>query len=318
MHTYTLLSILEYAKIVGDDDLVELVWRGYEYGKLCGESLTGYFPENLGSWEFEQSELCEVADMIALGLKLTEYGVGDYLDDVDRWTRNMFAEGQLTPSRGEWLKQSASKLPVSPVDPTYQTADHVVERNVGAFASFPYPNDWGNLIVQCCTGNGTRSIYFLWENCVKYESGKLRVNLLLNRASRWADVNSHIPYAGQVDVKVKEPVDLSVRIPEWVEPSEVRVRVDEAERRLEWEGRYAVVRDVMPGEVATMTFPIAERQDTVWIEKRQYTLVLKGNDVVAIDPPGTDCPLYQREHYRQDTTRWRRISRFVPDRVLYL
>ena len=35
------------------------------------------------------------------------------------------------------------------------------------------------------------------------------------------------------------------------------------------------------------------------------------NDVVYINPPGENCPLYQRAHYRVSETRWRRITRFV-------
>jgi len=33
---------------------------------------------------------------------------------------------------------------------------------------------------------------------------------------------------------------------------------------------------------------------------------------VWIDPPGTNCPLYQRGHYRQGDTLWRNVRRFVP------
>ena len=124
-------------------------------------------------------------------------------------------------------------------------------------------------------------------------------------------MGSHIPYTGQVDVNVKQPVDLSIRIPEWVQPTQVAVQVNGAHREVGWDGRYAVVGEVKPRDVATMTFPIEERTKVGWIEKKKYTLVRKGNDVVAIDLPGRYCPLYQREHYRQQCTRWRRIQRFV-------
>ena len=39
--------------------------------------------------------------MVALALKLSEAGLGDYWDDADRWGRNMLVEGQLT--RGDWI-----------------------------------------------------------------------------------------------------------------------------------------------------------------------------------------------------------------------
>ena len=160
--------------------------------------------------------------------------------------------------------------------------------------------------------SGCSTIYYVWEHILHYYAdGGLKVNLLMSRASPWADVDSHIPYRGQVDVKIKRVCDLSVRILEWVKPTEVRIRVNDDDRRVHWDDRYAVVGEVKPGDVATLTFPIYERTDTVWIEKEKYTLVRKGNEVVVIDPPGRYAPLYQRDHYRENQVRWRMARRFV-------
>ena len=145
----------------------------------------------------------------------------------------------------------------------------------------------------------------------------MQLNLLLNRASPWADVDSHVPYVGQVDVRIKELAELSIRIPEWVEHDEVRLQLNGNDHPMDRDGRYAEVGEVKPGDVATMTFPITERTDEVWIEKEKFTLVRKGNDVVAIDPPGRLCPLYQRDHYRRDSTRWQKIERFVSRERIY-
>jgi len=274
----------------------------------------------------ETSELCEVAQMIALALKLTEAGAGDYWDDVDRWTRNMLAEGQLR--RSDWIPRMCAaglrgRVRPQPtrVDERFQTAEDMPERCIGAFAGWPTANDWyagqGDGIMHCCTGNGTRALYYVWENILHHDSGKLRVNLLLNRASPWADVDSHIPYVGQVDVKIKEAVDLSLRIPEWVAPGEVRVQVNGVERGVSWGGRYAQVGAVKAEDVVVMTFPIAERTDEVWIQKEKYTLVRKGNEIVSIDPPGRYHPLFMRDCYRDNVTRWRKIERFVADKAIY-
>ena len=320
-HTICMLSMLEYGLATGDESFLGLVQGGYEYAKENGNVLLGYFPELLDSPHQEQSELCEVAEMVALGLKLSQAGIGDYWDDVDRWSRNMFAEGQLTQC--DWIdrihmlgpqRASERDAPES-VIAFNETTEDVGERNLGAFAGFPTANDWwsgvGRGTMHCCTGNGTRAIYYLWDHILTHQDGKLRVNLLLNRASPWADVDSHIPYTGQVDVKVKQPLELSVRVPEWVSPGEARCQVNGHDRSLGWDGRYAQVGAVKPGEVAVLTFPIAERTDAVYVEKEPYTLVRKGNEVVFIDPPGKYHPLYQRAHYRVDTTRWRKIERFV-------
>ena len=330
MHTYCLLAILEYALGTGDEEMLGLARRGFEHGRASGDALLGYFPENSGpNCGLQTTELCEVADMIALGLELSAAGAGDYWDDVDRWIRNIFAEGQMTPAKTVLLQRHASSLPVTAVDynarmpggalPSgYQTTDRVIERNIGGFAGWTQPNDWGIPgIMHCCTGNGTRTLYHIWEHILTYADGNLRVNLLLNRASPWVDVDSHIPYTGQVDVKIKKELDLAIRIPQWVEPGETRCRVSGAERALRFEGRYAQVGAVQSGDVVTLSFPIAERTETVWHPQdfqkqgQKYTVLVKGNTVVAIDPPGPTCPFFQRGHCRDNSTRWRKIERFV-------
>ena len=328
LHSYALQSILEYGSVTGDAELMELARKGYLYGKSQGNDLLGYFPEFVNSPRMEHSELCEVADMIALGLKLTDAGLGDYWDDADRWARNMFAEGQLTHT--DWINrlhvagmEGTREVDVLPshINPIYQTTERVAERNLGCFAGWPKANDWyagqGMGIMHCCTGNAARALYYLWDHILTQENGRLSVNLLLNRASPWADIDSYIPYKGQVDVKVKQPLNLAMRIPEWVRAGDVRCEVAGGARDLGWEGRYAKVGSVKPGDRVSLIFPIAERTDVVYVEKERYTLVRKGNEVVSIDPPGKYCPLYQRAHYRVDAPRWRKMERFVSDESIH-
>ena len=112
-----------------------------------------------------------------------------------------------------------------------------IERNVGGFAGWPTPNEWGSGIMHCCPVNAI-------------------------------------------------------------------------ERKLDWDGRYALLGRVAAAGVA-LTFPISERMVEVCIEKNRYALWIRGYEVVDIDPPGRLCPLYQREYYRQDRTLWKKVTRFV-------
>ena len=307
--------------------MAQFVRQSFEWAKKKGEITVGYFPENIDNTEYEGSETCEVAAMIGLALKLSQAGLGDYWDDADRWTRNQFAENQLR--RADWiywfseggLVYPRRRVPPSQINLLTQTVDRVPERNIGAFAGWPSANDFyigqGSGIMHCCTGNGTRALYYVWEHIMTYCDGELKVNLLLNRPSRWADVHSYIPYEGQVDVHIKQDCRLKVRIPEWVQPGETLCQVDDAPLEVAWDGRYADVGPVLAGQVVQITFPIRERVHEVDIEKQRYLLIVKGNDVVNIDPPGRFCPFYQRDHYREDTVRWRRAVRFVSDEDIY-
>jgi hypothetical protein len=242
---------------------------------------------------------------------------------VDRWVRNQFAEcqlidtGWLTDGHLERVDRALAPLPGAGCSaPEYGTTYRVLERAVGSFSGWPSVNDFvqgrGWSIMHCCTGNATRAVYYVWEKILTHGDGKLKVNLLLNRASRRAEVLSHIPYRGQVDVRVKEDLDLEIRLAEWATPEETRCTVNGVGRDLTFHGRYAQVGAVRAGQTATLTFPIPERTDRVIIEKHPYTLIRRGNEVVWIDPPGTNCPLYQRGQYRQDETLWRSVRRFVP------
>jgi len=51
------------------------------------------------------------------------------------------------------------------------------------------------------------------------------------------------------------------------------------------------------------------------MEKRIYTILLRGNICVAIDSRGENGPLFQRDHYRQPVTRRRKITRFVSEKA---
>jgi hypothetical protein len=202
-----------------------------------------------------------------------------------------------------------------------ETADHVAQRNLGGFAGWASGNEWALHygIMHCCTGNATRALYYVWENIVEAKGEKLQVNLLLNRASAWADVHSFIPYEGRVNVKMKRSCpSVRVRAPEWVESGSPQVvcQVNGSPRQLVWEGRYVNVGPTKSGETIDLTFPITTRTVKETLGTVRYTLEIKGNTVVSIDPPGKVGPLYERKQYRSDQVSWQKVQRFVPEEEL--
>jgi len=336
LHQRGLLGMEIYAEAADDKEVMQFVVRSFERSLLLGanttnppgdedplvltpgDELVGFYPEGTSSTFWETCETDAVGDMVAIATRLSEAGQGDFWDDADRRVRNQFAENQLLEI--DWIDEVSQKGSVAKT--TYNTSiDRVAQRIRGGFAGNASANDWCGYGIQsgigsCCTAYGCNGLYWVWEQVLRYREGQLKVNLLLNRASRWADVDSYIPYQGRVEVKIKEPVDLSVRIPEWVKPRETRCQVNGQDRSLGWDGRYAKIGSAKPGDVAKLTFPISEHTDKIWIEKREYTVVRKGNDVVSIDPPGVYHPLYQRQHYRKDEPRVRKVTRFISDETL--
>ena len=336
LHTRPISGLLEYALIAKNEEIAEYCRSSYEYAKAaCGSATVGFFPSVPGpdavcdnaaiQRHFDGGvEGCTAADMVALAIKLSQAGLGDYWDDADRYIRNQFAEMQLLQT--DWVDRTPPELPTQPwASPQYESADRVVERNIGACMSIASPNDFVGhpihyhdrptvdhlFLMHCCTGNYIRAIWYVWDNILDYEDGELKVNLLLNRASRWADVESHIPYEGQVDVVIKQACSLWVRIPEWVKPEETACSVEGQSRSLHWEGRYAGVGAVGAGDVVNVMFPIAERTVRERLAGVDYTMIIKGNSVVFVDPPSKYYPFYQRAHYRQNRVRWVKRTRFA-------
>lgn len=332
-HTCQIMSALEVVQATGDRELLDYALRAYEYALAHSEPRLGFFPEWLnyrgGNHGPNSSETCEVADMVAAAVKLSLLGV-DRWDDVDRWVRNQFVENQLTTV--SWMTDGHLRRRKNTMNPwsgdsgalkeeqdgdLWATTDRVPERVIGSFMGWPSANDLvqrdGWSIMHCCTGNGARSIYYAWEGILTRRADVVQVNLLLNRRSEVLDIASHVPYEGLVEMWPKATTTLRVRVPEWVDPVDVTCIVSSQSRALTVDGRYVEVGSVSAGDHVVVRFPMVERTDQVVVEKNRYTIIRRGNEVVAIDPPGQNHPLYQRSHYRTGETLWRKTRSFQPE-----
>ena len=333
-HSHTLLFMTDYALGTQNKSLLNYLKKSFDYGIRLNSTVPGqcetatrigFFVEFMNPY-YPTAEHCGVADMIAIALKLSQAGVDDYWDQVDGWIRNHFIENQV--SSAHWIERLDNPVWPRTASPD-ETDINVAERNVGSFFSWATANDGcphGSGHMHCCMGNGSRTLYYIWENILDYDpnDGELRINLLMNRASRWADVDSFIPYVGQVNVKVKQSLKkLSLRVPAWIPDGDARLKctVNGQSRAIAWQGRYVNVGQVQAGNAVSVMFPIREQK----ITRRVYGapvetllggvvydyLIFRGNEVVAISPQGKHYPYYQREYYRQNEPHWCKVERFV-------
>ncbi len=296
-------ALTEYAWASGEPEFGKFVKKCYEYARSLSDSspLIGFFQEYIDDWPDHRGvidcETCCVVDMLLTALWMTKAGVGDYWDDIDRYLRNQFAEMQMTSS--DWLTRMNEGLPYQPAGEG-EIAMGSPDRWVGTFAGWATANDFfaigaGPGIMHCCTGNGSRALYYLWENMLEFNEGELRLHLLLNRKSPWAEVRSYVPYQGKVELKVKEACEnIVVRAPEWVKSSSdpLSCQVNGSPRNLSWNGRYVNIGKASPGDTVELTFPISERTVEETVGGVNHTLVIRGNNVISISPPGKNYPFY--------------------------
>lgn len=124
-HTIGLLALAEYSLTAQDPNLLNFVKQSFEWAQTQGSTLIGFFPEFLMP-DYPSTESCELADMIAIALKLSSAGVADYWDQADRWTRNHFAQSQLTSIECLSALPKVSRGPVK----SNECSEQVFQRNL--------------------------------------------------------------------------------------------------------------------------------------------------------------------------------------------
>ncbi len=326
-----LRGLLDYAEMTGHADLKEFVRDGYDCARLYGIPRIGFFPEL--TTDARKCETCCIADMVALAIKLSDYGVGDYWDDVDRYVRNQLVEQQYVDA--DLLHKCTVGTPEHKVDSPRETGDRVIDRNLGGFTGWawvthdshapkkpsPNPNSrtGPDQIMQCCTGNGTQALYYAWDSIIRFSNGVAQINLLLNRASPWIDIDSYLPYEGKVVLRNKKAETVCVRIPRWVDRSKVAVHRGGKAVEPAWSGSNLVCTGLGPDEVVTITFPVQDRVEKAVLYGKEYTFHFRGNTVVDVEPkdrPARCYPFYERDHMKANKAPMKSKQRFVSDVII--
>ena len=324
---YALLAVCEYAIAAGDGEALARVDACYRWAREMGDPLIGYYTEWMpGSDLYLQwpsgptTEICEVADMVFLALALTRAGAGDYWDDVDRWTRNVFAEGQLLDT--DCLERlPASYFDREPGPEAYVDDRDVAARGLGSFFGWMRANDGFRVehtpdgprlprsgIMHCCTANGARTLYSVWDSVLGRDGDTVTVDLLLNRASPWLDIDSYLPVDGRVVLHVKDAPCVAVRLPPWCDPQQATVAVGGDAFAALADGPLLLLDGLDPGDEVTISFPVPERTLHRVIGEIPYKLRMRGSNVVSIDPGGVAYPLYEHQPHGKPVTK----TRFVP------
>jgi hypothetical protein len=310
-HTAILRALLDYAIVTNDSTLKRFVRNGYEYARASfGLPRIGMFNES-----------CTIGDMVGLAIRLSDAGIGNYWEDVDQYARNHLVEAQLLDA--ELMKTTSTYGPPHEVNAPQESAQDVFQRSVGLYCSQASVTAIpGTMSIGCCTGNGTQGLYYAWDSIVQHANGLVKVNLLLNRASPWVDVNSYLPYEGKVELLNKSADRISVRLPLWVDRSKVRYQVGAKTVNPTLLDDYALFENLSRKDVVTIEFPVVETVEKYTIVDRfhpvpgrEYTFQFRGNTVVDVSPrQGKESyPIYQRDAYKLANAPMKRVVRFVSE-----
>lgn len=309
-HMNVLRAILDYAVATNDTRLMQFVRDGYEWARQPHLSRIGVF----GDWQG-----CGIGRLIGVAVKLSLYGVGDYWEDVDLYVRNMGVQMQVRPDCVPFLREH-TKGRCDTQGPYTAEAWVDIEETVGGYFAMRGPD---SPVWQCCSPHGNMGLFYAWDGALRHSEGVVTINLLLNRASAWMDVDSFIPYEGKVVLRNKSAKEAFVRVPLYVRLNDVSCRVGVREVKPEFFGRYLVLRDLKPGDEVTVSFPLSECKETWTDEGITHTITLRGNTVVDFDPPfgkpgdAVQGLIFQDlDKYRQPNTPMKKTTRFAPAKTI--
>jgi hypothetical protein len=315
----SLHALLELAIATDDQQLKQLVREGYEHARRMGISRMGWSPGWFRPEKYQRdtnlflaSETCGVADMLLLAVKLTDAGLGNYWDDVDAIARNHLVAQQIT-DLDEMRRLSGNK----------SEHEEQLKRFVGGFnqSMEGWINSTGPHLWGCCTANGSIGLYYAWHGITRFDGETATINLLLNRASAWMDIDSYLPYEGKIVLHNKQAKTAKVRLPYWLDQSKLQVEVDGESTDPKVRDGHAIIERLQPGSVVMLRFPVEVTEEQYTVADRKYTLTVKGSTVVNISPRTENPDVYQyyvRAHQLRSEAPTKEVMRFVADKILPL
>lgn len=304
----TLAGAADYALYVRDAVLFSRIDALYRYVRSEGTRF-GFLPESIGRQaDIVACETCAIMDFLGLAVTLANHGHPEYWGDVERTVRNHLVESQLQD--GSWLKTD----PESRED-TRQFSRHCVgERMVGGYAGWSAPNHilacaetlnshWGGeelrnkvrAFQNCCGGSGTHGLFIAWKNAARYEDGCLSVHLLIDKLLPQAEIRSCQPYKGLLTIAMKESCRVRVRIPEFVDPADIRVSINDRLSEFKVWGNYVELGARALHDSIRIAFPLPVYEEEVTIgnpgfRTYKYKATWKGDTVIRMEPVGNDWP----------------------------
>ncbi len=290
--TCVLSSLAQLAKATDDGALMERVRRFYDNGLNCLRNELGWAVERLDREGMRRGEVNISGDIVETALILGETYGEHYYDDAERILR-----GHILPSQ---LRDISFSVPSENPD-GLDRFQNVAERSIGAFG-FPAP--FGHQVKEKSSigfnmdivGGAVASLCEAYAACVSQEGGECRINLLFDIETEAIKVISPYP-DGEMRITIKNPCNLSIRIPSWV--NKELLTVEGAEWKIKGERIYLQKPSV--GKEIKILFPIEERDVVLHHPVCTLRAKMYGDIVRAMDNMGMDFTFFP-PYKDQETT----------------
>ncbi len=284
--TCVMSSLAQFAELTSDADVMRRVKAFYDNGLREFSDPLGWVIENSGDdAPADRGEINNSGDILETALILGRWGYPEYYGDAERILRCHILPSQLRDT-------SFINDPPNPERDDGKRA--VADRHLGAFG-FPAP--YGHHAIDTdsisfnmdIVGGGVASLCEAYREIARTDDAGHRVNLLFDHETPALRIES--PYTHPaLSVRVKRAGPLFVRVPDWVEASQIRTR-GACEKPRHTNGYLFVARPPLNRPI-TFEFPLAEREIVLDHRTRQIRTRLRGDEGLAMDNFGADLTFF--------------------------
>ena len=286
--TGTVHGLADWGTLAGDLDTLDHARRIMQVGLPPTCSSFGWSVE--GAWREVipgRGEVNNTGDMVQAALILGRAGWPGFFESAERMIRS-----HVLPS--QWrIGQIYSRPPDDPKNPPPRVPDGE-------------DGGWGCPAVNDRYGRSRFGILDITQGGIQCLCAGIRegisedhlgtaVNLLFSNRGPSLQVDSGLPEQGRLRVARegtgRAPATLRIRRPSWLDAERLAVRRDGVAERPCLTDHWMIVPVAGAADVE-ITFPVARRGGTEWVNRRPYHVVWDGDQVVAMDPKGECAPMY--------------------------
>lgn len=280
--TCTMSGLAQLASRTGDNGLLQRVKAFYDNGLWQLRDELGWSIENAApdcQWP-DLGEANNTGDILETALILGHAGFTEYYGDAERILR-----GHLLPSQ----LRDVSFIADPPNPENHDALRNVADRHRGAWG-FPAPYAHAAMDAPCVgfnldiVGGATASLCEAYRAMATYDGNEHHLNLLFDCDTAAIRVKS--PYThDSLEVTLKQPGSLKVRMPCWVE--QAGLIVTGAPHPPRFSNGFAIFEKPSTGVPVTMRYPLPVREAVLENHKRAIRYRVRGDEVIAMDNFGT-------------------------------
>ena len=283
VHSITgmITSLLDLGFYLKERDLIEQAKRAFDIGLRPLRSSFGWVQEIIGS-EHERGEANNSGDILESMILIAQHLDSSYWVQAEKTLQNhllrsQFIDPSLFAAGAGGTRRSAE-------------TEEVLDRALGGFF-FTSPADFKSHaedrapINTDLVGGATEAICEAYAAAHEDDGVNLHIHLLISKTSNVCDVMSRLPERGSLDIVLREPRALSIRIPENVRREQISVLYNGEAVKPKIVGNYLHVSDARKWGRIRVELPSMSVNETFVLNGKKYRGIWVGETLVRLSGP---------------------------------